>query len=523
MKDKLFNLLLKLVNIISKVFTGIKFISVKVLEYLKLAVKKITLSIRTELITVFILCISLSIGIYFGSYLIVKKFNKRVMLDYTYSIERINKNIRNILSPLSSGTLSIKDKEAIQGIIDSNLYDDNTKVLVVYLDGNVLYKTANVETTKIDLKTVIKNVINDKKGFYMSIVGGMRVILSYNQHDEFANIYPIYFEEGLSYLIYKCIPEGEERIVGYKGELHIINPLVLSTIFFLFLFYFLTKRKINYIKEISQGLIYISKGNLEYRVAVKGKDELSSLAENINYMTKTLKNKIEEERRTENTKNELITNVSHDLRTPLTSIIGYLGLIKERKYENNQQLDEYSNIAFNKSEKLKILIDDLFEYTKVSNKGINLIKHKVVINELISQLTEEFVPIFAENNLELEKEFINEKIEISLDPDKTVRIFENLLINAVKYSYKPGKIKVKFYKDNDNAVVCIENKGENIPQQELQKLFDRFYKGDKSRTSQVVGSGLGLAIARRSVEMQGGSIWAECEDENIYFFVSFKY
>lgn len=117
----------------------------------------------------------------------------------------------------------------------------------------------------------------------------------------------------------------------------------------------------------------ISKGNLDFRVPQKSQDELGSLAGNINHMAAELKLKIEEERRAERTKNELITNFSHDLRTPLTSILGYLTLIKDRKFETDEQFSDCVNIVYNKSEKLGGVIEDLFEYTKLANKGVKLI------------------------------------------------------------------------------------------------------------------------------------------------------
>ena len=230
----------------------------------------------------------------------------------------------------------------------------------------------------------------------------------------------------------------------------------------------------------------------------------------------------QKERLMEVSKNELITNVSHDLRTPLTSIIGYLTVIKNKGYKNENQLNDYIDIVFNKSEQLKVLIEDLFEYTKVSSKGIKLNKRVVILNELIDQLVEEFIPIFDENNLEIEIEKIHERLNVFIDPDKTVRVYENLLMNAVNYSIKPGKIKVKIYKDGNNAVVCVRNKGENIQNDDLLYLFERFYKVDKSRTSDNEGTGLGLAIAKSFVEIQEGNIWATCNEGDIRFFVSFK-
>ncbi|HBW38277.1 cell wall metabolism sensor histidine kinase WalK [Desulfosporosinus sp. BICA1-9] len=218
-------------------------------------------------------------------------------------------------------------------------------------------------------------------------------------------------------------------------------------------------------------------------------------------------------------KNELITNFSHDLRTPLTSILGYLALIKDRKFETDEQFNDYVNIVYSKSEKLGGLIEDLFEYTKLTNKGVKFTRETVSLNELLEQLLEEHTLSFEENNLVIIKEIPQEKVFVEIDIDQTVRVFENLLLNAVKYSYKPGEIMVKILRENDDVLVIIQNKGKHIPQAELARLFDRFYRVEQSRTADKGGSGLGLAIAKGIVELQGGQIWAECSGEVIRFIV----
>lgn len=308
---------------------------------------------------------------------------------------------------------------------------------------------------------------------------------------------------------------GSDRFTGLRCAILGISGFIIT-------FLLLTRKKMKYIEEISNGLLEISKGNLNYRVAKKGSDELAGLANYINYMASELNKKNEKERKTEKTKNELITNVSHDLRTPLTSIMGYIGLVKDKKYVDDAQMDEYMTIAYNKSEKLKILIDDLFEYTKLTNETITLNKEEVALNELLNQLTEELVPIFEENNLIVEREISKEKLIVNVDINKILRVFENLIMNAIKYSNKPSIVKVRLYKDKSDVIVSIENQGPQIPKEDLEKLFERLYRQDKSRTSSTGGSGLGLAIAKNIVLLHGGKIWAECEDENIRFFVKLK-
>ena len=288
---------------------------------------------------------------------------------------------------------------------------------------------------------------------------------------------------------------------------------------FVILFYLMTRGKMRYIEELAQGLLEISKGNLNYRVQQKSEDELGSLAGNINHMAKELQHKIEEERKAEKTKNELITNVSHDLRTPLTSIMGYLRLLKDKRYDNPAQLEEYVNISYGKAEKLKSLIEDLFEYTKLTGDTIKLNRQVVSLDEMLEQLMDELVPVCEENDLTLVKTFPPEKVMVHVDVDKTVRVFENLLMNAIKYSDKPGTIQIRLLKAGNKVTVTIENKGEPIPQEDLHNLFERFFRVEKSRSEATGGSGLGLAIAKNIIDLHEGEIWAECEENWIRFSV----
>ena len=276
-----------------------------------------------------------------------------------------------------------------------------------------------------------------------------------------------------------------------------------------------------YLQYISDGLKVIAKGDLNHRIEVKGQDELKNLAENINFMATEIERNLEAERRAEITKNELITNVSHDLRTPLTSIMGYIGLVRDGKYKDTSQLNEYLNIAFNKSERLKILIEDLFEYTKLTNAGMTLNKEQVNINEFMSQLIEEFMPLFDKSNKSIEMDFVKQKVLVNVDTVKILRVFENLLTNAIKYSDENSTIKVSTSLIGAKVLITISNRGEAIPREKLNRLFDRFYRIDESRTNSTGagGSGLGLAISKNIIALHQGEIWADCTEGLITFFV----
>ena len=301
-----------------------------------------------------------------------------------------------------------------------------------------------------------------------------------------------------------------------------VPSVFISFLSFIIMFYFITNKKMKYIEIVSIGLLEISKGNLDYRIKKYGEDELAMLADNINYMAEKLKIKIDSERKAEKTKNDLITNVSHDLRTPLTSIKGYLELIKNKKYTKENQLDQYANISYNQAEKLEFLINDLFEYTKLSNNAVKFDKQNITLNELLDQLIEELVPICESETVTILKDFIKEKIIVNVDPNKVARVFENLLINAIRYSIKPSNIKIILTKNNGFSLVSIQNKCEKMSEDNLKKIFDRFYRVEKSRSSDTGGSGLGLAIAKSMVELQEGFIEATYENGYINFNVQFK-
>lgn len=274
------------------------------------------------------------------------------------------------------------------------------------------------------------------------------------------------------------------------------------------------------IEYISSSLREISKGDLEYNVEIKGYDELAILASDINYMEREIKEKIENERLAEKTKSELITNVSHDLRTPLTSVMGYMGLVKDKKYSSEEERDDYLNIAYNKAEKLKILIEDLFQYTKMNNEGLSLEKSEIDINELIRQLIMELSPTAEEKNIEFVDNMGNKRVIMNVDGDKISRVFENILSNAAKYSPSGEKISILCEDTSVSTIITIENLcGNGITKEELDKIFERFYRGDKSRNSDTGGSGLGLAIAKSIVDMHGGDIWANLNGDMVSFNV----
>lgn len=472
--------------------------------------RRVNQNLRWQLIVVFAICLFASVMMFFLGNSFFKNRSYYTDIDYSSSIHNMQNKCYDIVNNIYDKKISSKDKEIIENIVNSHS-SNNTKVLISNLQGKILYKSANAEESYIDISMVLKNAIKFNKS--MNDEGYE------NYKGEFIAFYPIQFKDGeVSYVILKGVPIGEITRKEINRENSFL-ALLCAVMFFIGLFFILTGKRVQYIQSIATSIINMSKGDLKQRVPLIGEDELTVLAQNINFMAEELNNKIEVERELEKTKSDLITNVSHDLRTPLTSILGYLNLIKDKKFSNENQLMEYSGIAYNKSVKLKKLIDELFEYTKLSGEGVKLNISLISLNGLLDQLLEEFVPVFEENNLAIIKDIRKENISLYADGERIARVFENLLVNAIRYSYKPGEIKVGLYEEDKKAIFYISNRANNIPKDELNKIFDRFYRVEKSRSESTGGSGLGLAICKNIVKLHKGSICASSEGDNITFKV----
>ncbi|WP_088069845.1 HAMP domain-containing sensor histidine kinase [Gottfriedia luciferensis] len=310
----------------------------------------------------------------------------------------------------------------------------------------------------------------------------------------------------------------QNNVNTLQYNLVIIPNFIMIILSFIISFLLLIRNKIIYLKQISNTVHLISQGNLGIVIDLKGKDELTQLSMNINSMSKELERKFKYERQLEKIKNELITSVSHDLRTPLTSILGYTDLLRKKEYKNENELNDYLNTIYIKSNDLKNLINELFEFTKLSSPDILLSKQRIDLSQLMEQIIGENIPIFQKEGLEIKKEIIAEDIYIPIDVEKMVRVFDNLFINALKYSVKPSIIKVSLIQKENEVLFSISNEGANIKEENLERLFEKFYREDQSRKSEG-SAGLGLAISKRIVELHKGSIWVELKDGWITFFV----
>ena len=286
----------------------------------------------------------------------------------------------------------------------------------------------------------------------------------------------------------------------------ILMYVLFGILVFTVTFMILQEKSLRYITKISDAMQNISEGDLNVTVEVEGDDEFSSMAANLNKMVEDLKELMDKERESERTKNELITNVAHDLRTPLTSIIGYLELLSgDVKLEPEIQ-KKYINIAYVKTKRLEKLIEDLFGFTKMNYGKLSMHVGQVDVVKLLSQLLEEFYPSFVDKNLSYELQSNVPVKVITADGNLLARLFDNLINNAIKYGADGKRIMVKLHADDEIVTVSVINYGYVIPADELPLIFNKFYRVEQSRSTNTGGTGLGLAISKNIVDMHGGTI-----------------
>lgn len=306
---------------------------------------------------------------------------------------------------------------------------------------------------------------------------------------------------------------NEENINLFKIQVVASLIGIFSITVFIFAFIYFINRKVKYIKYLSKEVKNIKSQGFGKTIEVRGKDELAELCMSINEMSLEIKQRIENEKKIENNKNELITNISHDLKTPLTSIIGYLELLNKKEVDEEVK-DEYIKIAYNKSLRLKLLVNELFEYTKLSSHDIKINKVKFNISNLINQIVGESIIDFLEKNIEVRLENPYKELYSFIDVKMFSRVIDNLVKNAEKYSDSNSIFRTIVKENENHIVISFINTCKEMPKDDLDKIFEKFYRIDEARSSDNEGSGLGLAIAKRIVELHEGELIVEkCNDD----------
>jgi signal transduction histidine kinase len=296
-----------------------------------------------------------------------------------------------------------------------------------------------------------------------------------------------------------CIIVSLMLMLGLQG-LGVIMALGFDIVATAIVIYKLVK-EFSYLNRIINGAKLISAGKMNDDISEEGNGALRNLAYSINNMKQGLRKSIENENKSEKMKTELISNVSHDLKTPLTSIINYVDLLKRMSIEP-EEARAYVEVLDRKSQRLKILIEDLFEASKAASGAMQLNFSKIELNALIRQTLGEAESRIQAANLDFKTNIPTEKIYINADGRKIWRVFENLISNAIKYSLKGTRVYTDVKPERDKVYITMKNISAYELNFDAREIAERFKRGEESRHTD--GSGLGLAIAKSIVELHGG-------------------
>ncbi len=312
----------------------------------------------------------------------------------------------------------------------------------------------------------------------------------------------LYFDRWLSYIEYGYYDSSAGVVFFMVAVLFLaINSFV----------FYMTAKSLKDLPEIMEAAKQMSAGNLDYKLDTKNMSiTFSAFAENIQSIQMGLKKAVEDAIKGERMKTDLITNVSHDLKTPLTSIINYVGLLKKEPIEN-QKAQEYINILDEKSARLKVLIEDLIEASKASSGNLPVNIEKLDLCELVMQAVGEYRDKFEIRGLDVRTITDEKNIYVQADGKHMWRIVENLLSNVLKYSMKNSRVYINITRNEDYGILTIKNISELPLEIPVEQLTERFVRGDMSRTTE--GSGLGLAIAKSLTDIQKGHFRIETDGD----------
>lgn len=301
----------------------------------------------------------------------------------------------------------------------------------------------------------------------------------------------------------------------FRNNLNII--LLLLTLFFLvilsrFSYSWFTK----YFDEVSSGMDRLLEDS-EDRISLS--PEMDFMESRLNTIKDKLKRQKKAAQEAEQRKNDLVVYLAHDIRTPLTSVIGYLSLLDEAPDMPMEQRAKYTHITLDKAYRLEKQINEFFEITRYNLQQIKLEKETIDLYYMLVQMTDEFYPILSEkgNTTVL---YADENLTVYGDPVKLARVFNNILKNAAAYSYPNTEIVISAEEIEGYIKIVFQNQGNTIPPDKLAAIFEKFYRLDEARTSDTGGSGLGLSIAKEIVTLHGGTIVAQSKDNTVTFTVS---
>lgn len=335
-----------------------------------------------------------------------------------------------------------------------------------------------------------------------------------NSYDDYSPNYSFVYTKSIKKTLYYIIFETNVTPEYLYADMKLkVACICMGTIVFIICMLIMTKRRIDYIRYLSDIVNRISKGNLDTPIEKKGHDELTVIAYSIDDMQHNIAQMMKDERENDRKNMELITNLSHDIKTPMTIITGYLDVVISHKYDSEEARDTYIKKAFQQVEKINGMIHKIFVLARNEQPRINI---NNVTKCNIAMMLKQDVAEFEGVALKQERNFVTDITEKPVYSEVIVEqmreVFDNILMNAIKYSRKNTDIMVSLVEEDKTILINVSNMTDCIKEADCKRIFDKFYRADHARNSSIAGNGLGLSIVKETVEGLGGKVWADYEN-----------
>ncbi|MCF7890185.1 HAMP domain-containing protein [Candidatus Bipolaricaulota bacterium] len=436
-------------------------------------------SIRWKLLVGFILIVAVAIGTvaFVANRTATREFDRYITQDQALKYQRLSLMLSSYYEQTGSW-------EGVQKLIDRISKTYQNRIVLTGVEGSVVADTAGLTGSSsqdaLNLKIATLGEANNPSGF-------------------------LYLKDRKRSELEKIFLSSVNESITFAAIISVLAAVFLTLIY--------SRRTLKPINDITSAAERIERGNLDQEVKVKSRDEVGKLASAFNSMAEELKKQ-------ERLRKDMVSDVAHELRSPLTKIHGYLKAIKEGTMEANEKAIDS---LYRNSKLLKRLVDDLQDLAMAEAGKLNLEKQPILLSDIISKAKESIHLRLEEGNLELNVGS-NGKVLLNVDPDRIHQVLQNLLENAIIHSPEGGTIQLGTELTDDQVEISISDEGEGIPKEDLPHVFDRFYRVDRSRSRTTGGTGLGLTISKELVEAHGGKIDVRSEEgEGSTFTVTLPY
>ncbi len=327
------------------------------------------------------------------------------------------------------------------------------------------------------------------------------------------------FADGFVFFCKRFLGLDDSNAIGLYQNIFRNNKflwiMIGYIIIMLIVFYRALTRVIRYFNEVNTGLDYLLE---EVDEEITLAPEIEFIEKKLNNIKSTLIKREQDAQNAEQRKNDLVVYLAHDIKTPLTSVIGYLSLLDEAPDMPIDQKAKYVRITLDKAFRLEQLINEFFEITRYNLQTVLLDKQEINLSYMLLQMADEFYPLLSQTG-KTTSVITKDDLIINGDPDKLARVFNNIMKNAIAYGYDNTEILIETSIQGSNVLISFTNQGKTIPPHKLETIFDKFYRLDDARSTNTGGSGLGLAIAKSIITSHGGTIQVESHSENTVFKV----